>query len=106
MDLNSAGNSSKRARSKAKPAAGNDVTTTPKEAAPRSRKAKPASAAEPVIEVTSITAIATPDGDELLGMIATAAYYIAEQRNFEPGHELEDWLAAERQIRTIHSLSG
>ncbi|MET0988399.1 MAG: DUF2934 domain-containing protein [Steroidobacteraceae bacterium] len=56
-----------------------------------------------MIEVTSITAIATPGDDELLGMIATAAYYIAEQRNFAPGHELEDWLTAEHQIRTIHT---
>ena len=29
-------------------------------------------------------------------MIAEAAYRLAEQRQFEPGHELEDWLAAER----------
>jgi hypothetical protein len=27
-------------------------------------------------------------------MIATAAYYIAEQRGFEPGHEVDDWYAA------------
>jgi hypothetical protein len=31
-------------------------------------------------------------------MIAEAAYYIAERRGFEPGHELEDWLCAEREI--------
>jgi hypothetical protein len=31
-------------------------------------------------------------------MIAEAAYYCAEQRGFEPGHELEDWLAAEARI--------
>lgn len=31
--------------------------------------------------------------------IATTAYYLAEARNFEPGHELEDWLQAERQVR-------
>jgi hypothetical protein len=29
-------------------------------------------------------------------MIAAAAYLIAEQRNFAAGHELDDWLAAER----------
>jgi hypothetical protein len=27
-------------------------------------------------------------------MIATAAYYIAEQRGFESGHEVDDWSAA------------
>ena len=31
--------------------------------------------------------------------IAEAAYYRAQQRNFEPGHELEDWCAAEREIQ-------
>jgi hypothetical protein len=31
-------------------------------------------------------------------MIAKAAYFRAEQRNFEPGHEVEDWLAAESEV--------
>jgi hypothetical protein len=31
-------------------------------------------------------------------MIAEAAYYCAEKRGFEPGHELEDWLEAEARI--------
>lgn len=35
---------------------------------------------------------------ELDRMICEAAYYIAEQRGFEAGHELDDWLAAEAQI--------
>jgi hypothetical protein len=30
--------------------------------------------------------------------IAEAAYRRAEQRQFEPGHDLEDWLAAERAL--------
>jgi Protein of unknown function (DUF2934) len=30
--------------------------------------------------------------------IAELAYYRALQRGFEPGHELEDWLAAEAEI--------
>ena len=38
--------------------------------------------------------------DELHQWIAVAAYYLAERRNFEPGHETEDWLNAEVQIRT------
>ncbi|MDA3875620.1 MAG: DUF2934 domain-containing protein [Halothiobacillus sp.] len=29
--------------------------------------------------------------------IATGAYYMAEARGFIPGHEVEDWLEAERQ---------
>jgi hypothetical protein len=31
-------------------------------------------------------------------MIATMAYYRAEQRNFEPGHDVEDWLECEEFI--------
>jgi Protein of unknown function (DUF2934) len=30
--------------------------------------------------------------------IAEAAYYMAEQRGFESGHELDDWLLAESQL--------
>jgi Protein of unknown function (DUF2934) len=31
-------------------------------------------------------------------MIAEAAYYRAEARGFEAGHELEDWLSAEAEV--------
>lgn len=31
-------------------------------------------------------------------MITEAAYFLAEKRGFAPGHEREDWLAAERQV--------
>jgi hypothetical protein len=30
--------------------------------------------------------------------IAGAAYLIAARRGFAPGHELEDWLAAENEV--------
>jgi hypothetical protein len=30
--------------------------------------------------------------------IARVAYFRAQQRGFEPGLELEDWLAAEREV--------
>ena len=30
--------------------------------------------------------------------IALAAYFIAEKRGFEPGHELDDWFAAEAEL--------
>ena len=36
-------------------------------------------------------------------LIATAAYYRAETRGFQPGHELQDWLAAEREIDGVGS---
>jgi hypothetical protein len=34
----------------------------------------------------------------LRSMIAEAAYFRAEKRDFAAGHELEDWLAAEAEI--------
>jgi hypothetical protein len=30
--------------------------------------------------------------------IATAAYFRSQHRGFAPGHELEDWLAAEEEV--------
>jgi hypothetical protein len=34
-------------------------------------------------------------------MIAEAAYYRAEKRGFASGMELEDWLAAEKEIESL-----
>jgi hypothetical protein len=39
-------------------------------------------------------------------MITEAAWYLAERRHFEPGHELEDWLLAEAQIDRELGLRG
>jgi hypothetical protein len=36
-----------------------------------------------------------------LERIAVAAYYMAEARSFEPGHDAEDWLLAQVQIDAI-----
>lgn len=37
-------------------------------------------------------------------MIAETAYLIAERRGFVPGHELSDWLAAEREVDRVCGL--
>jgi len=36
-------------------------------------------------------------------MIAEAAYYLAQKRAFRGEHSLEDWLAAEQQVRQLIS---
>ena len=36
---------------------------------------------------------------DMTRLIAEAAYYRAEQRGFAPGHELDDWVAAEAEVR-------
>jgi hypothetical protein len=36
--------------------------------------------------------------EERRNMIARAAYFRAEKRQFAPGHEVEDWIAAEADV--------
>jgi hypothetical protein len=38
------------------------------------------------------------DPEKRAGLIAEAAYFRAERRGFAPGHEQEDWLAAESEV--------
>ncbi|ATX78750.1 Protein of unknown function (DUF2934) [Mariprofundus aestuarium] len=40
--------------------------------------------------------------EELRKMIAETAYCLAEQRGFEGGCQLHDWLEAEARIHRIH----
>jgi hypothetical protein len=48
--------------------------------------------------------------NERRGMIETAAYLRAERRSFAPGHEVEDWRAAEaevdRRLAHVRRLTG
>lgn len=37
--------------------------------------------------------------------IRTAAYYRAEARGFESGHDLEDWVEAERQVAETDTVN-
>ena len=41
------------------------------------------------------------DLEEFRDMVATDAYYRAEKRGFEPGHEIDDWLEAEKEISKL-----
>jgi hypothetical protein len=36
---------------------------------------------------------------EMRRRIEIAAYYKAQERGFAPGHELDDWIAAEAEVR-------
>jgi hypothetical protein len=47
------------------------------------------------------TSVAESRAAERRAMIADAAYFRAERRGFAPGHELEDWLAAELDLTNI-----
>ena len=37
-------------------------------------------------------------GSAIQDRIAEAAYFLAQRRGFEPGRELDDWIAAENRI--------
>ena len=39
-------------------------------------------------------------------MICEAAYFMAERHGLRPGHELEDWLAAEQQVDLTLTRGG
>lgn len=65
------------------------VAQDPAAAAPRKRKAPTKKVTEP----SPTTAAA-----DMTSMIATAAYFLAEQRQFAPGYETQDWLAAEQLV--------
>lgn len=74
------------------------------------RKILKTSPRKPALSVVSATtsggetlpngATAAPgcDIDSRRALIERAAYLRAERRGFEPGHEFEDWCAAEREI--------
>ena len=53
---------------------------------------------KPVTETKAAAARQSLSEEQRRVMIAEAAYYAAEQRGFESGHELDDWLLAESQI--------
>jgi hypothetical protein len=74
----------------------------------RSRANSHSQNAEAQPEVDSTTLVKMPrqfvepfTDDQRHELIAVAAYHLAESRNFEPGHETEDWLAAESQVRSL-----
>ena len=76
-------------------------TSTPATSTKNSKKAAaPKKAAAKKTVAPKVTRRATPaiSADERQQLIAEAAYLRAEQRGFAPGNELEDWVAAEREI--------
>jgi len=66
-------------------------TTSVRKRAPRRTAATTSVAREPAI--TRVV-----DLDQRAALIAEAAFFRAEKRGFAPGHETEDWLAAEAEV--------
>jgi hypothetical protein len=78
----------------------NPTTQTPRKRAPRKASAA-VSAAAP-----SFGQFVGPE--QRAALIAEAAFFRAEKRGFAPGHEVEDWLAAESEVdaRLMHALES
>jgi hypothetical protein len=62
------------------------VSRTADESKERESMPRP-SLREPAVDEANVSAL-----------IAECAYYKAERRGFQPGYELDDWLAAEREV--------
>ena len=67
----------------------NQTATTPGKRAPRKKLA---------LTKTKPTFTSFVDPEQRAALIAEAAYFRAERRGFMPGHESEDWLAAEQEV--------
>jgi hypothetical protein len=87
-------NGPRRAHTPATMSAAESVETTVKEPSPRTRARK---RAQPKQTAASPAALSV-SADVRRGMIAEGAYLRAERRGFAPGHEEEDWYAAEREV--------
>lgn len=81
---------------------GTDMSAQQTSARPaKSRKARTKGESE---IVRMAAAEAASRAAERREMIETAAYFRAQRRGFEPGHELEDWFAAETEITHAQQL--
>jgi hypothetical protein len=60
------------------------------------KRAPRKAAAKELMAATSFTQFVGPE--KRAALIAEAAFYRAEKRGFTPGHEQEDWLAAEAEV--------
>lgn len=82
----------------------NDGKNDGKKVPTRSRKTSESTVAPMRTERTKPAGTQPPPSAESISneeryrMISDRAYALAEARGFEPGHELEDWLAAERTV--------
>jgi len=74
-------------------------TVTPRDQPGKAKRRGPPDAAKNA-EPRSVAAI------DREAMIAEAAYYLALERGFAPGSELEDWLAAEAIVDRTPGAGG
>lgn len=83
------------------PAAAKPATTKPVSTKPVTTKR--ASKPKTVPPVIAAQAVPEVSEDVRRAMIAESAYLRAERRGFAPGHEEEDWIAAEKEVDALLS---
>jgi hypothetical protein len=68
----------------------------------RRRTPRKTAAATPKPDTQAALSASNIRGDaapqEIRRLIAEAAYFRAQERGFQPGHELEDWIEAESEV--------
>jgi hypothetical protein len=80
----------------AKPAAGRSATATRRPA----RTAPDAPSTEVIQTETAVTPRrADMSPEDMYRLIQETAYYKAKARGFAPGHEVQDWIEAEAEVR-------
>lgn len=100
------------AKAKDRPATPGKTAKTAKPAAPRTRKSAKVAPDAPGMDAISPPARdqggvrpgsgqtgARPTPEQLYRMIQETAYYKAKARDFAPGHEVQDWIEAEAEVR-------
>ena len=99
MEISSDSSPAKRSRAKPKVTAKESADATVSAAKkPRAPRKSPTAKATIAADGAVVAATLEPAAEDVGSMIATAAYYLAAARNFSPGHELDDWLEAERAV--------
>jgi len=76
------------------------TTSTPRRRSPRQ-------AAE-AVSTPALTFSQFVGPEQRAALIAEAAFFRAEKRSFAPGHEVEDWLAAETEVdaKLMHAVES
>ncbi len=82
-------------------------TRTVKSAGTKSPGSRPAQAGKPTRTAPDAPSVGSaaggnsksPTPEQLYRMIQETAYFKAKARNFAPGHEVQDWIEAEAEVR-------
>jgi hypothetical protein len=92
------------ARAKDRPAGPTKTVGSAGTKSPGSRPTQAYKPARTAPDVPSVETAASGNGqsptpEQLYRMIQETAYFKAKARNFAPGHEVQDWIEAEAEVR-------